>query len=86
MQLENEFAIDLGDDFWTARVWDGRSERWDVQVRDLLAAVDDVIREQHGDVPHDVYPRLQKVLAYCLSLEMDEVVPEAWLVKDWNVG
>lgn len=86
MKLEDEFAVDLGDDFWTCRACDGRSDRWDVQVRDLLTAVDDVIGEQYGDVPHDVYPRLQKVLADCLGLDEDEVVPEAWLVNDWNVG
>jgi len=86
MQLEDEFAIELGDDFWTARVWDDQSDRWDVQVRDIVAGLEQVIRERHGDVPQDIYPRLQKVLAYCLSLDEDKVVPEAWLVKDWNVG
>jgi len=86
LKLEDEFAIDLGNDFWTTRAWDGCSEHCDVQVRDVLTAVEDVIGEQYGDVPKDVYPRLQKVLAYCLSLDEDEVVPEAWLVNDWSVG
>jgi hypothetical protein len=59
LKLEGEFAIDLGDDFWTTRAWDGCSEHWDVQVRDVLTAVEGVIREQHGDVLHGVYARLQ---------------------------
>ena len=86
LKLEDEFAIDLGEDFWTTRVWDGCSDHWDVQVRDIVTGIEAVIREQHSDVPRDVCPRLQMVLADCLGLDEDEVAPEAWLVNNWNVG
>ena len=54
----------------------------DIQVADLVRAVEHLLTERQLRVPENVLPRVQQFISECLACPLSDVTPEAWLVRD----